>query len=97
MHYYKITTTTIYCGTDIEHYIASQESMSEEEVRETAEELTRENAESFEYLLTGWNGENIEDLNEDEIQELLDNYYADCSCEYEEISKEEYEENMGVD
>ena len=65
-------------------------------MRETAEELTRENAESFEYLVTGWNGENIEDLNEDEVQELLDNYYADCSCEYEEISKEEYEENMGV-
>lgn len=97
MHYYKISTTTIYCGTDNEHYIVSQEPMSEEELRETAEELKRENAESFEYLVTGWNGENIEDMNEDEIQELLDNYYADCSCEYEEISKEEYEENMGVD
>lgn len=67
MNYYKITTTTILCGTDNEHYIASQTPMSEEELRETAEELTRENAESFEYLLTGWDNENIEDLSEDEI------------------------------
>ena len=97
MHYYKITTATCYCGTDSEHYIASQEPMSKEELLETAEELARENAESFEYLITGWNDENIEDLSEEEVQELLDNYYADCSYEYEEISKEEYEENMGVD
>ena len=89
MYYYKITTTTIFCGTDNEHYIISQDPLSEEELRETAEDLTRENAESFEYLLTGWSDENIEDLNEDEIQELLDNYYADCSYECKEISKEE--------
>lgn len=96
MKYYKIITTTIYCGTENEHFIVSQEPMSEEELRETAEELTRENAESFEYLVTGWNDENIEDLTEDEVQELLDNYYADCSYKIKEISKEEYEEEMGA-
>lgn len=97
MHYYRITTTTPYCGTDNEHYIASQEPMSQEALRDTAEELTRENAENFEYLVTGWEDENIEDLNEDEIQELLDNYYADCSYVCEEISKSEYNEAMGVE
>ena len=56
-----------------------------------------ENAESFEYLVTGWSGENIEDLNEDEVQELLDNYYADCSYECEEITEEQYNEGMGVE
>lgn len=96
MNYYKITTTTPYCGTDNEHYIASQEPIGKEELQETAEELTRENAENFEYLLTGWNDENIEDMSEDEVQELLDNYYADCSYECEEISKEDYEENIGA-
>ena len=89
MFYYKIKVSTIYCETDNEHYIASQEQMTEEELRDTAEDLMRENAESFEYLITGWNDENIEDMSEDEVQELLDNYYADCSCEYGEITKEE--------
>ena len=93
MYYYRIKVSTIYCGTDNEHYIASKEPMTEEELRDTAEDLMRENAESFEYLVTGWNDEMTEDMSEEEVQELLDNYYADCSCEYEEISKEEFEEN----
>jgi hypothetical protein len=97
MRYYKIKTSTIYCGTEETHYIASEEPMSEEELRETTEELTRENAESFEYLVTGWDGENIEDMTEDEVQEMLDNYYADCSGEWCEISEEEYKEEMGIE
>lgn len=97
MKYYKIKTSTIYCGTEETHYIASEEPMSEEELRETTEELTRENAESFEYLVTGWDGENIEDMTEDEVQEMLDNYYADCSGEWCEISEEEYKEEMGIE
>ena len=97
MYYYKITTSTMYCGTENTHYIASEEPMSEEELRETTEELTRENAESFEYLVTGWDGENIEDMSEDEVQEMLDNYYADCHGEWREISEAEYKEEMGIE
>lgn len=97
MKYYKIKTSTMYCGTEETHYIASEEPMSEEELRETTEELTRENAESFEYLVTGWDGENTEDMTEDEVQEMLNNYYADCSGEWCEISEEEYKEEMGIE
>lgn len=97
MKYYKITTSTIYCGTSNEHYIASQEPMSEEELQNTVEELTRENAESFEYLMTGWDDENIEGMSEDEVQAMLDDYYADCSGEWQEISESEYKEAMGVE
>ena len=96
MYYYKITTSTIYCGTENEHYIASQEPMSEAELNDLAEELKQDNADSFEYLVRGWDDELVEDMSEDEIDELMTNYYADCSCEWEEISKEEYEENMGA-
>ena len=56
-----------------------------------------QNAESYEYLVTGWNDENIEDMSEDETTELLDDYYADCSCSYKQITEEEYNEEMGVD
>ena len=97
MKYYKIKASTMYCGTEETHYIASEEPMSEEELREATAELTRENAESFEYLVTGWDGENIEDMTEDEVQEMLDNYYADCSGEWCEISEEEYKEEMGIE
>ena len=97
MKYYKITTRTIFSGTDNEHYIASQEPMSNEELQHTVEELTRENAESFEYLLTGWDGENIEGMSEDEVQAMLDDYYADCWGEWQEISEAEYKEEMGIE
>lgn len=97
MKYYKITTSTPYCGTENEHFIATENPMSEEELRETVEELTRENAESFEYLLTGWDGENIEEMSEEEVQAMLDDYYADCSGEWREISEAEYKEEMGIE
>ena len=97
MKYYKITTSTLYCGTENEHFIASENPLSEEELRETVNELTRENAESFEYLVTGWDGENIEGMSEDEIQEMLDDYYEYCTGEWQEISEAEYKEEMGIE
>lgn len=97
MVYYKFLATTPYCGTDYEEYFAYEEQPTEQELTETANEICLQNAESYEYLVTGWNGENIEDMSEDETEELLDNYYADCSCSYEKITEEEYNEEMGVD
>lgn len=93
MFYYKFTADTPYCGTEDTHYYEFDNEPSASMLDEIANELKYENGESFEYLVTGWDGENIEDLTEDEIEELLTNYYADCECKYEQITKEEYEEN----
>jgi len=70
-----------------------QKAEKAEDLEEYAEELNQTNAESYEYLVSGWNDENFEDLTEEERQEELDNYYADCNYVIEEVSKEEFEEN----
>ena len=86
MFYYKFTATTPYCGTDNEEYHSFKEKPSVDELDGIAEEYCRSNGEDFEYLINGWDGN-------DPTEEQLYNYYADCSCSYEEISQEEYEEN----
>lgn len=93
MFYFKFMAETPYCGTNVEEYHKFDEMPSQAELDEIAECLCRDNAESYEYLVSGWDDENFEDMTEEEQQEEIDNYYADCYCEWEEISKEEYEEN----
>ena len=94
MYYYKFTADTIYCGTENEYFVATKEPLTAKEIDEMCEEYARENAESFEYLLTGWEDDNFED--EGEREEALTNYYADAECKCEEITKDEYEEELGI-
>lgn len=69
---YKITCTTPYCGTDMEYWVFADK---EEDIDKFDLEIwVQENAESYEYLATGWE----EDF-EDEM--ARDDYYADCGCD----------------
>jgi hypothetical protein len=92
MKYFRITCETPYCGTTMEDYFKAE---TIEEAEDYAEELSRQNAEGYEYLVSGWDNENFEDLTEEEQQDELDNYYADCMGVVEEISYEEYCEETG--
>lgn len=92
MRYFEFIAETPYLGTKSTDYYAFEDNITIEELEQLAEELKVQNAESFEYMVTGWNDDEYED--EDERQEALDEYYADCCCTYEEITKEEYEEEM---
>lgn len=92
MKYFKITCETPYYGTTIEEYLKAE---TREEAVDSAEELARQNAESYEYLVSGWDNENFEDLTEEEQQEELDSYYTYCAGIVEEISYEEYCEETG--
>lgn len=94
MRYFKVICETPYCGTTMEDY---QKAETQEEIEDYAKELSRQNAETYEYLVSGWNEENFEGLTEEEQQEELDNYYADCYYAVEEISYEEYCEETGKD
>lgn len=94
MFYYKFVADTPYCGAESENYVCSKEELSKADLDEMAEEFARENAEGYEYLVTGWDDEIIEDMSEDEVEELINNYYADCNCSWEKITKEEFEENI---
>ena len=90
MFYYKFITNTPYCGTEAEEYYAFDEKPTEQELEEIGEQFCRSNAESYEHLATGWDSDN---LSEEALAKELSYYYDNCEYSWEEITKEEYEEN----
>ena len=86
MKYYVFKGSTPYCGTDFEEYVAFGDEVTEKELADYAEELAMGQADSFEYLVTGWNNEN--EYDEEDLEyfrnDTLENTY------WEEISEEEY-------
>lgn len=88
MFYFRFTADIPYCGTDNTDYRAFKERPTDIEFDDMAEEFGQLNAENYDYLVTGWNGDNFDD--EDEEAKALDNYYAECIGIWEEITKEEY-------
>ncbi len=86
MFYFRFTANTPYCGTENTNYREFKERPTKAELDEMAEEFGRLNAESYEYLVTGW------DYDEYETEEILEDYYADCFGGWEEITEEEYKE-----
>ena len=91
MTYFKIIVNTPFCGTETEEYI---ECKTITEAESIAEELCRTNAEGYEYLASGWDDEYFEDMTEEEQTEAIEDYYADCDWDIEEVSAEEYSENI---
>lgn len=90
MKYFRIVASTPYAGTSAEEYVAYEDNENAEDLAESyAKELCESNAESYEYLVTGWDNEDDEDYSEE-----LEWYHQDCDWYVEEISKEEYEENI---
>lgn len=89
--YFKIVFDNGYCGCDEEIY---EEFDTEKEAEEYADE----------YLAGGWysfyepderfigNEEDYE--SEEDYLEACDEYYSNCGYSIEEITKEEYEENI---
>ena len=89
MKYYVFIAHTSYAGTENEYYLKIEEDKVQDLealLDEYAEEFAYENAENFEYLATSWD----DDFKTEEDRE---SYYNDCYCDYEEITKEEYEAN----
>lgn len=91
MAYFQIIVYTPYCGTSQEEYVEC-ESMAE--ATSIAEELCRNNAEGYEYLVSGWDDENFEGMTEEEQIAEIEEYYANCCWHVDEITKEEYFENI---
>lgn len=89
MRYFKFTVDTNICGTEDTIYEEFEDDVDQEELEQRGQELAIENAEGYEYLVLGWGI----DPDTEEEQEEIDDYYADVTYEYEEVSREEYEEN----
>ena len=89
MAYFQIVVDTPYCGTRQEEYIEC-ETMNE--AVSIAKELCQNNAEGYEYLVTGWDDDYFD--TEDERDEALEDYYENCDWCVNEITAEEYFENI---
>lgn len=97
MRYIKFRGNAGYCGTDLEQYEAFEDSMTNEALDEYASDLAHEHGDGYEYLATQGIDEDDFDSEEDyecALEEAQDNYWADVYCTWEEVSKEEYEENQ---
>lgn len=93
MKYYKFTCYTPYVGTEIEDVYKFENDITTQELEEFANELSTNNAESYEYLVFGFDYDPVEEgeLSQAEYETTIDEYYADCGCFYEEITKEEFD------
>lgn len=88
MKYVRFYGGNGYCGCDYEYYESFGDDVSESEIETYATELGYENAESYEYVVTGWN-EDFE--TEDDRQEYYEDALSYCGWDY--CTKEEFEEN----
>ena len=98
MKYYAFDADTEYCGTENTYYEAFTDEPTENELNEIAEEIRIENADSFEYLVFGWDYDPVEEgeMTEEEHEEAIDDYRSSCTCTWREISQEEYEAEAEV-
>lgn len=80
----RITYSNGYCGCDNEE-VVEVENMEEAEAY--AQEGLHDYEETYEYVACGWD-------NDFESEEDRDAYYEGCSYLIEEITEEEYQEEM---
>ena len=85
--YIYFTGGTGYCGCDFEEVMEYPDGTPDEILDIDAQEKAIDNGESFEHVATGWD----DDFETDEERE---DYYAECWCNWTEITKEEYDEKV---
>ena len=97
MRYIRMVVDTMYTGTREENYMKTD--MTDKQLNDYGSEWARENAEAYDYLVYGW-GEDAESYAEangitvEEAEAEMEDYYAEASYYWEEISEEEYLENV---
>ena len=89
MIYVKFTASTPYCGTENEEYVVFPDDTCDDELDDYAEEFCQSNGEDYEYLATGWM---CCEEDEEDIEQILEDYYSDCECPWERITEEEFNE-----
>lgn len=87
MRFIKFFGENGYCGCDFEQYEAYEDDMTDDVLDEIAADLVQENAENYEYTATGWG-------NSFESEEDREFYYENASGGWEEVTEEEYNENV---
>lgn len=95
MKYVRFYLATGYCGTESEEYAEYSDNVKETEINNDCYELARIHAEEYEYLCTGWNGENLSEYTEEEKEQELNWYYDEAlnNSYWDYITEEEYKLN----
>jgi hypothetical protein len=89
---------TDFTGTRDEQYIKT--NMTDKELDNLGQELAYDNASSYDYMVFGW-GETAEGFAElegvsvEEAEGMMEDYYANASYYWEEITEEEWLDNEG--
>ena len=88
MKYVRFYGGNGYCGCDYEEYQSFEDDILESLIDEYSKDLAYENAEAFEYIVTGWG-------NSWESEEDRDSYYENAFdyCGWDYCSEEEFKEN----
>lgn len=84
MRYFFVHGGTGYCGCDFEDVFECPDEVTEAEVDQITSEMALDNGEIYEYVASGWE-------EEFETEQDRDDYYAGCWCDWEEITKEQYD------
>lgn len=85
MRYIRFFGDAGYAGTDYETYHVYDDNRTDEELDQISEEFGQLNGEEYTYLHTGWDG----DFTNEEDEDL---YWQDVTNNWEEVTKEEYNE-----
>ena len=97
MKYIKIEGGTGFCGTDFTEYLETE--MSNIELDHYCIDAAYENADQYAYMVYGW-GEDAEsyaeynDISVEEAEAEMEKYYAEAYADWEEITEEEYRNNI---
>jgi hypothetical protein len=95
MRYIELNYDANYCGTQNTEYLATD--MTDKELDEYALEATRSNAEMYEYMVLGWDEDvysyaEENDMEIEEVEEMIAEYYENICYDWHEITEEEYKE-----
>ncbi len=98
MRYVRIEADVPYCGCDMVEYLAFEDEASNMEISDYAEDIANDHHNQYEYLATNSidedDYETMEEYEEAEA-EALEDYRESCSWNWEEVSREEWEEYEG--
>lgn len=94
MRYIKIEGGTAFCGCDFEEYLETD--MTDEELNRYCAEAAYDNASMYENIERDYSIYQEDYATEEEyetaIDEATDEYYGEAYADWEEITKEEYDE-----
>lgn len=93
MKYYEFIAKVGYTGCANYHYEAFEDDVDESNLMDIAEDLAEEVAEDYKFLAF----EDFDDEeDEDALEEIFEDFKANCYCNFSEITKEEYEAEIGI-